>query len=103
MEDKVYPAEYGPENETPTRYKLASSFAMYRGRKSTLLELDKVYDEHMLICEFEDDFFYDFHNRSQLYGKKCKYKLGDGVHKYSELPYEDGMIPVAFKVPELMY
>lgn len=35
---------------------------------------------------------------NDVYNIRAAYKLGDGVHKYSELPFEDGKIPVVINM-----
>lgn len=67
---------------------------LLRGKKSTLIGLDKVYAENQLIVELPDDLEYD--NLEDLIGLKFRYKMGDGVTSYSKLPYEKETIPVIF-------
>lgn len=68
---------------------------LYRAKKSTLENKNVVLEKYRLIVELPDDFKYE--NINELIGKKFKYKIGDGVTKYNDLPYE-GEIPVAFYV-----
>ena len=67
-----------------------------RGRTSTLNNLKRVLEKDELLCELPDDFTYE--DTSELFGVKVKYKIGNGVDLYKDLPYEEGLIPVAFKV-----
>ena len=68
---------------------------LHRAKKSTIENKNIVVEKNRVIVELPDDFEYE--NIYELIGKKFKYKIGDGVTKYNDLPYE-GEIPVAFYV-----
>lgn len=72
-------------------------WALYRGKKSTLEEKDIIYPDQCLIVEMEEDDPYGLTGKELIKLKlRRKYKVADGIHKYSELPYGEGTIPVAF-------
>lgn len=50
---------------------------------------DEFYQEYSLYKKYDDKY-------NLLLGKKFKYKLGDGKHKFSELNYEPELIPAVF-------
>ena len=73
--------------------------------KEVLEKADLVYSKGEIIVELDHET-YEISEREDyknLLGKKCKYKLGDGIHKYTELPYEEEMIPVSFYIPRYPY
>lgn len=67
---------------------------LYRGTKAILEKKNAVYMKYKIIVELPNDFQYE--NKDDLLGMKFPYKIGDGEHKYRDLPYEPEMIPVAF-------
>ncbi len=67
---------------------------LYRGSKSVLENKNIIIRKYKIVVELPDDFKYD--GLRELFGKKFKYKIGDGVTPYKDLPYEEGTIPVAF-------
>jgi hypothetical protein len=72
---------------------------LFRGTKTMLEQKDLVYDKNILIVELEDNKSKEKIPKKDLYNLRRPYKIGDGIHKYSELPYESGLIPVAFDQP----
>ena len=72
------------------------SIFLCRGTKSILEKKNKIIEKYKIVVELPDDFKYD--SAEELFGKKFKYKIGDGVTPYKDLPYEDGTIPVAFRI-----
>ena len=80
----------------PTNYKPSNIF-LFRGPKESLEENNRIYEKYVLIAELPDDA--KDNPKEELFGVMCKYKIGDSVHRYKDLPYQDGLIPVAFKLP----
>ena len=76
--------------------KVFSTFiSLYRGSKQVLEKHNKIFDKYVLIVELDEEDVGK--SRGELLGKYGKYKMGDGIHRYTELPYGEGRIPVAFK------
>ena len=80
---------YFKDDDIPT-----TGVFLYRGSKSVLENKNIILKKYQLIVELPDDFKHD--GLRELFGKKFKYKIGDGVTPYKDLPYEEGTIPVAF-------
>ena len=61
-------------------------------------KIDKVLHKNELVCVLPTDEVINFANLDskieEIYRMRVPYKIGDGIHKYSELPFEDGKIPV---------
>ena len=74
-----------------------SNIFLFRGTKERLETTNRIYEKYVVIVELSEEA--KDYDKEQLFGLKCKYKIGDGEHKYKDLPYEDGLIPVAFKLP----
>jgi hypothetical protein len=74
--------------------KSTTDIFLCRGSKSVLENKNIIIRKYEIVVELPDDFKYD--SRVELFGKKFKYKIGDGVTPYKDLPYEEGTIPVAF-------
>ena len=68
--------------------------SLYREKKSKLLKQNEVYPKDKLIVELPDDL--EYNHRKELIGYKFPYKIGNGKDTYSNLPYQDGLIPVSF-------
>ena len=68
--------------------------ALHRGSKAKLEELNKIYAEFEVIVELEPED--EGKSRDELLGVMRRYKIGDGIHTYKELDYQEGRIPVAF-------
>ena len=72
------------------------SIFLYRGTKSILEKKNEIIGKYKIVVELPDDFKYN--SVKELFGKKFKYKIGDGKTPYKDLPYEEGTIPVAFVI-----
>ena len=67
---------------------------LYRGSKSILEKHNHIYKHYQVIVEIPDELHDK--SREELLGVLCKYKMGDGIHHYNDLPYL-GEIPASFK------
>ena len=70
------------------------NIALHRGSKAKLEELNKIYEKFELVVEMEPED--EGKSRDELLGVMRRYKIGDGIHTYKELDYQEGRIPVAF-------
>ena len=69
---------------------------LHRGTKEQFEELNHIYKKHVVIVEISEED--DNKPKEELLGIMCKFKIGDGIHRYKDLPYQEGLIPVAFKI-----
>ena len=77
---------------------MAKRIILRRGTESVLEELDRVLEKGEIVCTLPDEL--KRADTDRLMGIKCKYKIGDGEHLWRDLKYEEGKIPVAFRVYE---
>ena len=75
--------------------------ALFRGSKEVLEEKNKIYDKYVLIVEKEEEDIGK--SNEELLGELRRYKIGDGVSHYNDLPYGKGLIPIVFKLPNINY
>lgn len=68
--------------------------SLRRGTKKELENIDMIFSKNLLICEIPEEL--SSKSFKELVGIKVKYKISDGKSLYKDLPYEDGLIPVAF-------
>lgn len=69
-----------------------------RGTDTAFLKRNKIIKKNELVCILDDDK--DIDNYEKLEDKKVKYKIGDGKHRYSELPIQPGIIPVILELDD---
>lgn len=73
----------------------------FRMHKSILEKINMVFPDQCLIVELNDDDDFNGFSAEELIKLKLRrrYKVCDGIRPYTELPYEEGMIPIAFYDP----
>ena len=70
---------------------------LYRGGTKEVLDRKRttVYDKYSIIVELPRRIS---SSEPELKSNECKWKIGDGRHSYSELPYQEDTIPVEFEI-----
>lgn len=70
--------------------------ALHRGSKEVLENNNRILEKYEIVVEKEPED--EGKSKEEFLGVKRKYKIGDGIHTYKELDYEEDKIPVAFSV-----
>ena len=75
----------------------------HRGTEAKLSEMIKIPYDNEIICTIPD--YADEESRKDIGFLKSpifRYKIGDGIHKWSELEYQEGTIPIAVANTNMM-
>ena len=72
---------------------------LYRGGTKEVLDRKRTtkYDKYSIIVELPE-----VSNNSGVDSKDCRWKVGDGKSRYSDLPYQEEDIPVEFEIRKKM-
>ena len=81
----------------------AVRIAFKRDTDKNFKKFDPVLHRNEMVCvlsEEQNEIFKNAtkFNSEEIYGIRVPYKLGDGIHKYSELPFEEAKIPVVIEM-----
>ncbi len=67
-----------------------------RGRESTLAKLNIFLERNEICCTIPDDATDEQRcDKEYLRQNIFKYKIGDGIHRWNDLEYQEGTHPVA--------
>lgn len=74
-----------------------------RGSETILAKKDFVLKKNEIVITLPEEHpLCDEENLSYYEQKIFKYKIGDGIHRWSELDYEPGLLPVVLYLTGLL-